>query len=582
MNKNLRIVVLVLSLIAFSQVYASNNREVVVWEQSFESGFGSFNYWPNENDEMMQLSSYWSYDSERGCIVGPGECEELSAPEIDLKTSLYSTLKLVIDNDLRNVVYNTKLKVEIRKYNYNGWENDTETIDIPYNNSNLGIDFFETELSLDKYINQKIQMKFRVENKNYNTTWSIRSIKILGVDEYKDREEVTVSDLNDINNVEEGALVTLNLDNALLSFSWNEFQVLKSGNGLVAINAINRINYPNYYYAGNYMSGTVKGVLTYRIGFPLLEYITFNLEGVENENGWEYEGSASANTDEDYWNLVGRRVSFSYDFPKDYIFENYWNIDVSRGAAYYYNIGDYRVRCEGLALPYNGQKRIILAGVPNIYLLDTDDYNGEANPLVTMEVYKTCKAGQWNTLILPFDFYTDKYYPCAVFSGESDGVLQFTTMKNNRVIYAGTPFLIYPKNNDMDQFYPRNGASVINAVTPQTQYGTNYNFVGTFKNITPKEGSYYLSANNTIKPISKGGTIKSFRAYFEPSTPNASLARAISIDGEVTAIENINFGDDILFGQPKKIYNLNGQYVGGDLDALPKGVYLVNGKKVTK
>ena len=100
--------------------------------------------------------------------------------------------------------------------------------------------------------------------------------------------------------------------------------------------------------------------------------------------------------------------------------------------------------------------------------------------------------------------------------------------------------------------------------------------------MTPKEGSYYLSANNTIKPISKGGTIKSFRAYFEPTTPNAQMARAISIDGEVTAIEDIDFGDDILLGQPKKIYNLNGQYVGRDLDALPKGVYLVNGKKVTK
>ena len=59
------------------------------------------------------------------------------------------------------------------------------------------------------------------------------------------------------------------------------------------------------------------------------------------------------------------------------------------------------------------------------------------------------------------------------------------------------------------------------------------------------------------------------------------MARAISIDGEITAVENIDFGDDIL-GQPKKIYNLNGQYVGDNLDALPKGVYLVNGKKVTK
>ena len=31
-----------------------------------------------------------------------------------------------------------------------------------------------------------------------------------------------------------------------------------------------------------------------------------------------------------------------------------------------------------------------------------------------------------------------------------------------------------------------------------------------------------------------------------------------------------------------RIYNLNGQVVGNDLEALPRGVYIVNGKKVMK
>jgi len=37
-----------------------------------------------------------------------------------------------------------------------------------------------------------------------------------------------------------------------------------------------------------------------------------------------------------------------------------------------------------------------------------------------------------------------------------------------------------------------------------------------------------------------------------------------------------------LLGLPQKIYTVGGQYVGDDLDALPKGVYLVNGKKIIK
>ena len=34
--------------------------------------------------------------------------------------------------------------------------------------------------------------------------------------------------------------------------------------------------------------------------------------------------------------------------------------------------------------------------------------------------------------------------------------------------------------------------------------------------------------------------------------------------------------------QPSKIYNLNGQFVGTKLDALPKGIYILNGKKILK
>lgn len=32
----------------------------------------------------------------------------------------------------------------------------------------------------------------------------------------------------------------------------------------------------------------------------------------------------------------------------------------------------------------------------------------------------------------------------------------------------------------------------------------------------------------------------------------------------------------------EKVYNMSGQYVGDDLEVLPKGMYIVNGKKVVK
>jgi hypothetical protein len=51
-----------------------------------------------------------------------------------------------------------------------------------------------------------------------------------------------------------------------------------------------------------------------------------------------------------------------------------------------------------------------------------------------------------------------------------------------------------------------------------------------------------------------------------------------------TAIEDIEWGDGNPFMVPtdNRIYNLEGQMVGNDLEQLPKGLYIVNGKKVIK
>ena len=217
---------------------------------------------------------------------------------------------------------------------------------------------------------------------------------------------------------------------------------------------------------------------------------------------------------------------------------------------------------------------------PNMFLYDNEDYDFPdiANICQRIILNRSFVADKWHTFIFPIDFqFYDNSVEFAKFVSCTDGVLQFTTTDKYE---AGVPYLI-KFNSDKSQF------------ELWTWYGTfsnpvnndsnsDFNFVGSYSSMTPKEGSYYLSANNTIKPISKGGTIKSFRAYFEPNTPNGAMARAISIDGMVTAIEDIDFGDDTFDKQSQKIYNISGQHLGNDLNALPKGVYVVNGKKIIK
>lgn len=66
------------------------------------------------------------------------------------------------------------------------------------------------------------------------------------------------------------------------------------------------------------------------------------------------------------------------------------------------------------------------------------------------------------------------------------------------------------------------------------------------------------------------------------SNDRQTIADAI---GQATGIDNINDSnvngnDNVNYSD--RIYNLNGQFVGTSLDILPKGLYIVNGKKVMK
>ena len=82
------------------------------------------------------------------------------------------------------------------------------------------------------------------------------------------------------------------------------------------------------------------------------------------------------------------------------------------------------------------------------------------------------------------------------------------------------------------------------------------------------------SASKNAKPT----TIKGLRAYFIING-NGGQAKINFGDDETTGIENI-VTPTVISNQ--KVCNLNGQYVGNDLKAMPKGIYIVNGKKVIK
>jgi len=126
--------------------------------------------------------------------------------------------------------------------------------------------------------------------------------------------------------------------------------------------------------------------------------------------------------------------------------------------------------------------------------------------------------------------------------------------------------------------------------TKKDPYVYHYNsFVGTYvADTTVPELCLFLNGNKLW--YSLGSTkMKGFRAYFDfydvltEVEEGYSAAPAISLfiaNGEITKIDARTMKEI----ETGKVYNMTGQYLGEaeNMDKLPKGIYIVNGKKVIK
>ena len=112
-------------------------------------------------------------------------------------------------------------------------------------------------------------------------------------------------------------------------------------------------------------------------------------------------------------------------------------------------------------------------------------------------------------------------------------------------------------------------------------------------------GDYFMKEGTMWKvPSTKQYGLKAFRCWFEltGNTDNGTTATAPAkeVSLVIDDIEDNTTGIDTVVGDPSSasakahtgagVYNLNGQLVrpGTSLDGLPKGIYIVNGKKVKK
>ena len=201
----------------------------------------------------------------------------------------------------------------------------------------------------------------------------------------------------------------------------------------------------------------------------------------------------------------------------------------------------------------------------------------EANNAISdVSLTRTLEANIWNTFCVPFGFKVENSALAGAKVKEFDKIDGTTMyMKDATYVLPGRPYLVMPA----DQIENPTFSAVAIYDEAATKVGNDtYALIGIYSPKTISEDNIYgVKANGAIAKGAKGSTIKGLRAYF---IINSSSPAKINFgDDETTGIENIVTPTAI---SNQKVYNLNGQYVGNDLKAMPKGMYIVNGKKVIK
>lgn len=227
-------------------------------------------------------------------------------------------------------------------------------------------------------------------------------------------------------------------------------------------------------------------------------------------------------------------------------------------------------------------------------------------------VKRTISANNWNTICLPFGMsaeqiasaFGDATVQLADFAGcvptYDEEKVNCLAIKVNftdaTTITANKPCLIKVNKAvtefKVDEVTINANEESAHVDKDKTKIGSRYYYnkmIGTYTPETvignSEDDFYQLFLSNNKFYYSKGtAKMKAFRAYFEfldeltDKSAGVSNAKISFFVDETTGISDIKSKTKV---DSDAVYNINGQYVGKNIDmnTLPKGVYIINGKK---
>ena len=269
----------------------------------------------------------------------------------------------------------------------------------------------------------------------------------------------------------------------------------------------------------------------------------------------------------------------------------------------------------GIALTSNINEDGTSTDCPEEFLvLDEDEKLDDNRSLTkaTMVFHRTFTKGKWNSLILPVDMTADqvtaafgKGTKLAKFDKYDENWIYFSPVEESdaygNILKANIPYIIYPTSQP--DYVNRN----YNVGSGKEKHidGPVYTVTGIYYGGQPTEmkckdtgssttgmthyGSYeyrqevsaksYMLSKGAMVHTSKVHNVKSYRSWLEETTPSEKTLQL-----KVSDSDNSTTGIKVIEEAPQNanaVYNVNGMRMNSsNTDNLPKGVYIINNKKV--
>lgn len=215
---------------------------------------------------------------------------------------------------------------------------------------------------------------------------------------------------------------------------------------------------------------------------------------------------------------------------------------------------------------------------------------------------RNIQKGAWNPIVLPYSMNEQQVK--SIFGDDvdivyydgisSDNVIQFKR-HFYKMIVAGQPCFVKPSKDVMSiatSAIPDYKYVTITEVAPKTfdeQQGYKFTASYSSNDLLVKPGDYYVGKSGLIYQMAQTATearMNGFRAFWQKTAANAKaltvadfIESLFDVEGEGSDPTAIVVNDN----QPTRttgIYTIDGQRLSGTVESLPRGIYIVNGKKI--